>query len=177
MSESLKVDRNSTEAAAEVFTRNWSNKIDVERFLESFIREAAIYTTAWCVNLRRVKDIRLNVGPVLLLQLTAQEVWFCAINESVSSLPNWIDVKPQYGEICYAKVPIPSRAYSVPARRLVDIPDSLRRAALSYVLQAAQRQQGRSPWWRSHSPGVLRYLESTLGVQLPKTYSVFGDTP
>ncbi|MGA2614837.1 MAG: hypothetical protein ABSG38_15480 [Spirochaetia bacterium] len=180
MSESLKVDRNSMKSAATVFAQNWSDnstRSQVARFLESFIRQAATHTTAWCVNLRKDREIRLNVGPVLLLQLTSQEIWFCAVGESIPFLPNWIDVKSQHGEIRYPKVPIPSRAYSVPAEGLADIPDSLRSAALSYVLQAAQKRQGRSTYWRSHSPGVLYFLDDFLGVHLPKTYSVFGDSP
>jgi 5-methylcytosine-specific restriction protein A len=162
--------RQSEGYAARVFEELFkvqSQRRSAARFLADVIRRGGASTSAWSVTLDP-GSVRVNVGSVRLFSLSREGVWFCTVGPKLARAPAWLHDTSR-GPIVYPKsVKVPSRQYQVAGESVRLIPPQLRAASLEYVEQAALRRRGRSVWERSHSPGVLRFLESFLGIELPR---------
>lgn len=130
------------------------------------LRAAGETTSAWSVTLD-TDSVRVNVGPVRLFVLASERTWFCATKSFGSSLPEGITAVRGTSPV-YASVPVPSRSYAVSSEALKRIPRGLRRALLDYVAEAGARRSGKSLYQKSNSPGIMRFLESYLGIDLPR---------
>lgn len=166
----LRVQRLSDGYAARVFEELWPEpriRRNIALFLRSFVERAAAGTTAWSVTLDH-DSVRLNVGPVQLLALASDQVWFCALPSDRERWPGWVRNVSE-GSMVYPKsVPVRSLAYTLRPSRVGALPSLLAELALQYVDQAASRRKGRSAWLKSNSPGVLGFLEAYLDFALPR---------
>jgi hypothetical protein len=134
--------------------------------MAELVREAGASTTSWSITLDS-HSIRLNVGSVRVAYFASETVWWAAVGGKASNLPEAVrDVSKK--NVIYASVTVPSRGYLVDARLVRAIPAFLRKAAINYVAEAGSRRGGRSTWSRSHSPGVLAFLEAFLDTRLPR---------
>lgn len=170
MSYYTQVQRMSDGDAARVFEElspSLPARRAASRFLAEILTHAGARTSSWSVTLDS-DSVRVNVGPVRVASLAKGGLWFCATVGNFSPLPSSIQVDRSLKKVAYRSVPVPSRGYLVDASQVRMLPALLRRAALEYVEEAACRRGGRSPWIRAHSPGVLEFLESFLGLQLPR---------
>jgi hypothetical protein len=159
--------RASERYAREVFERLWPRSVvrrAVAEFLADFIDRTQQSTTAWNVTLDP-DSIRLNVGPVQLLSLRRDSIWFCATGGR-QSWPSWVRDDSRRHWV-YNAVKIPSRQYRVIPSKIADLPEQLRSACLEYVRAAAARRRGQPLWPHAHSKGVLDYLEHLFGRELP----------
>jgi 5-methylcytosine-specific restriction enzyme A len=165
----FQIQRRSPGYAARVFEELWPVpriRVSVAQFLRSFLERAAVRTTAWSVTLDP-DSVRLNVGPVQVLGLESDSVWFCALGAEGDRWPDWVEdlsARP----IIYPSVSIRSRVYGVRPARVGTLPVPLAELALLYVDQAASRRTGKSAWYKSNSLGVLGFLESYLDCTLPR---------
>lgn len=171
------LQRQSEGYAARVFEELYavpSHRRAAAAFLAATIRRGGATTSAWSITLDPA-SVRVNIGPVQLLSLWRGRLWFCASGRKLVRGPSWLkDVSR--GPMVYPRsVNILSRGYEVRAPFIGRIPPRVREAALEYVGHAAARRRGRSSWERSHSPGVLFFLESFLGIELPRPSVVTHD--
>lgn len=164
-----RLQRDSEGYAARVFQELYPSSAQLRfatLFIADLIARAASTTTAWSVTLNP-DSVRLNVGRVRLLNLSAEQIWFCAMDEpSVGRRPG-VRTYAQ-GRFVYASVHVPSRSYAVDTTRVTRLPRILREAALLYVNEAAVRRKGLPLWEKAHSPGVLLFLEGLLDRKLPR---------
>lgn len=165
------LQRNNQGYAAAVAERLWPNASDrrpVCRLLADFINRAASTTTAWSVTLYS-DHILLNVGPVRLMALYADTIWIVCCTETLIGVPPWMVMEPnrRNRRNVYPAVPIPSAGFSFEPCQARGVSATVRSTALRYVTAAAERRSGKSAWVRSHSPGVVRFLNSYLGQSLP----------
>jgi 5-methylcytosine-specific restriction protein A len=171
MSNYSKMWRQNEGYAAAIFENLWPDtriRRSVAQLLADFIRHASDGTTAWVVVLDH-DVVKLDVGPVLLLRLEAQNIWFCA-KKPITGRPRWVHEEPGTGYSVYKSVPISSVGLYMSPARLTSLPKTLRHAALEYVQEAASHRKGKSSWTRAHSPGVIGFLERYLRTNLPGGY-------
>ena len=163
--------RNSAGYVAKSFEQFWPDPVvrrAVCRLLARFIEAAASVTPAWTVVLDP-GVVKLDVGGVQLLDLTAKRAWFCATY--TSGLPRWIE-RTDGGarNPVYNRVPIPSLGLLMEPNAIRRLPAEIRSAGLEYVRHAGSRWKGRSPWARANSPGVIQFLNAYLGTRLDLGY-------
>ena len=166
-----RLQRVSEGYTARVFEQLWpssSVRRSVAGFLASFIERAAGGTSAWAVVLDP-DVVKLDVGPVQLLSLTSDHVWFCTLGTRDLSRPKWVRDTSGRKTAVYKSVAVPSRGLSITPDRVSRIPKSLRNKALEYVSVAASRRRGKSSWAYAHSPGVITFLNNYLGTSLSGT--------
>lgn len=126
----------------------------VLRLLRDFIEHGAAGTTAWALVLDR-DHIRLNVGGVRVLSITAADCWFAATPSAVRFARGPERRKRPW---VYPSVRVPSEGWKVLVEMLPRLPQALRRAALGYLDEAAVRCKGTSRWADAHSQGVVELL-------------------
>jgi hypothetical protein len=137
------------------------------RLLADTLRFAERHTSAWMLTLNP-DCISVNVGPVRLMALSKEWIWMVACSSSPRlRLPRWISDQSDRRVHVYSAVKVPSRQYEIAPGRIRDLPAAFRRAALEYVEEAASRRRRASLWARSHSTGLIRFLNSYLGESLP----------
>lgn len=165
-----RIQRESNGSAARVFESLYPDarlRRAVAIFFARIIRKAAAGTSAWSITLDP-ESIRFNVGPVQALSLWPDKLWLCLVGEAhEAGVHGLTDVSK--GPVVYPKsVNVPSRAYELAAEKIATLPKPIRDQAYAYIAEAAARRTGRSAWLRSHSPGVLRFLEEYLRISLPR---------
>lgn len=174
----VQVQRTSHGYAARIAEELWPSGATRRRvclFLAGIIDRAARNTTAWSITLDP-DSIRLNVGPVRLLVLETDRIWFCARIAGRLELPSGVHDCSGRSPVVYPEsVNVPSRQYEVAPQELEKVTGALRAAALSYVDEAASRRNGVSLWAKAHSPGMLSFLESYLARRLPQPARGRGD--
>lgn len=164
------LQRESEGYAAKVFEQLWPSRSvrrHVAALLADFIERASATTSAWALVLDP-DVVKLDVGPVQLLSLQSDRLWFCAVGSRNLSRPAWVGDTSGRRTIVYKSVPVPSRGLHIPADKVSRLPPSLRKAALEYVAAAASRRHGKSSWAYAHSPGVIAFLNNYLKVALPQ---------
>jgi hypothetical protein len=103
-----------------------ANVLPCATLLADAIAQAIASGGAWAVTLTR-KNILLNVGPVRLLNISAQGVWF-ATTASAGKVPAGIEeLSDGEGAILYRSVPVVTRNFTAPPARIARLPAPLRR--------------------------------------------------
>lgn len=165
----VRLQRHSEGYTARVFEELYgvaSVRRSVAEFLAEAIHHAASVTTAWSITLDP-DSVRVNIGPVQLLSLWRDRVWFCTTGSKLTRKPRFLRDLSR-GPAVYKSVNILSRQYEVTAKFVKRIPSPVRAAAFAYVEHAASKRRGHSSWKKAHSPGVLHFLQSYLGTELPR---------
>lgn len=165
----LRLQRHSEGYAARVFEELYPSQAHrraVAKFLADAITQAAAVSPAWSITLQR-HGILVNVGPARLFELLrGGYVSFGAPEHGRIKKPSWLHDMSE-GRVAYKSVGAASRWYSVQAAHIAQLPKVVRSAALRYVEIAAGKRRA-PPWIASHSPGVIRFLESYLQLSLPQ---------
>jgi hypothetical protein len=169
-----RLQRHSEGYAARVFEDLWPDPAErkaVAQLLGEFVARAADASPGWALVLD-ADVVKLDVGPVLLLELFPDHVWFCAL-DTLTDRPRWVRLtSPRTAAsdsgLVYKSVDVPSRGLRVSTARVATIPSSVRSAALGYIDVAASKRKGQSRWAKAHSPGVIRFLNGYLGYSLPE---------
>jgi len=164
-----RIDRYDRRSAERLFLALWPNA-GVRQAVASTLKESvrcAHVAGDSCWTLNMFGDyLRLNVGPVEVLVLTASCTRFvCAIPLSVPvGFPHEIDDSRPY-----RSVPVGNASISVDAENLPGLPSEIREAHNAFLRAAAARQRVPSGSWReAFSPSVLEYIERVLGASLPR---------
>ena len=166
-----RIQRESEGYAARVFEDLFpavSERRAAATLLRAVIQRAAAATTAWSITLDP-DSVRVNVGPVQLFSLSQDRAWLCVAGTKLPKLPRGIRDVSRGAMVYPTSVPIASRQYLVKARNLSALPDKVHGAALAYVDAAGARRRGRPLWEKSHSPGVLYFLEGFLQTASPRS--------
>jgi len=128
-------------------------------FLADSIQQAHSYGAArWGVTLRLSKKIHLNVGRFLAFGIYDGEVWVGLHKEELSEQDRvllngtWEDPFIGYNDIT---------ACRFPASRLAEMRPRIENAHRRFLKIAAESAK-QTPYFKSHSPGVITYLRKTL---------------
>lgn len=110
--------------------------------------------------------VRLNVGQVETLTLRENTARFF-FREPLELRPGHGFEITLTGSPVFPAVPVPSGICDVPPADVPSLPMPVRQAHEAYIQSAASYKRV-SPFKKSFSPAVLEYVESVLGVQLPR---------
>ncbi|MBI3966853.1 MAG: EVE domain-containing protein, partial [Chloroflexi bacterium] len=122
------------------------------------------------------KLIRLNIGWVLVCTISAEAAYFHFDAEAISAeaLGRIQSVAARVVDSDFRAITGVSWAQVDPAGP-PDVVPLLREHAVRLVERAQATGRHRSPWWRSHKPEVIRYLERVVDRELPQP-AYFGET-
>ncbi len=163
------IDRCDPRSAARLFRWLWPDpgvmRACANNFADSIRTAHAAAEGSWEVTMH-AESLRLNVGQVETLTLYASDCRF------LFRAPLDLGVNSPFiaqigGEPVYRAVPVPSGVCVVPTTGMANLPHSIRAAHDVYIRDAASYKRV-SPFKRSFSPAVLEYLESLLGIVLPR---------
>ncbi len=161
-------DRASADYAAVVLERTLPDP-SVRRAFESVLAEAIVFAheqnpASWGITLYPDK-LRLNVGQVEVIVLTSEGMYLVVDDSAVTQA-----TKSTFGSflsdagIHYPSVPSPQICCRIPDRDFLFAYPDLRNAHFAYIAQAARRS---TPFRRSFSPGIIRYLRCTTSCDIP----------
>src|SRR5437870_1780133 len=88
----LRLQRQSEGYAARIFEELYvvaSVRRAVAEFLANAIRRAGAITSAWAITLDP-DSVRVNIGPVQLLSLWENRIWFCTTGPKLAGKPAWL---------------------------------------------------------------------------------------
>ncbi len=149
-------DRADTNRSAELFEYLWPNRnarMALARRLARSIRIAHRHAAGgWEVTMFDW-GVRLNVGQVCVLWIES---------DAVAAY-----VRLSRGKSEYAAVRVPSRLRRHHPAKIAAISSNEWRAHDRFIAAAAEAKKG-SPWRKSFSEGILKYLESMLHIKLPR---------
>lgn len=111
------------------------------------------------------KYLRLNVGPVALLDLEQDHIFLCTLPLQTDP-PSGVYYSFSPSEPVYPSVPIPSASLRLSPDRLAQIDATILDSHLRYVTEAAARRSV-SAWHYAHSPAALEYLAGIAGIDKP----------
>lgn len=107
---------------------------------------------SWEVTMS-ARRIRLNVGQVMVMQFEADEIGVC--------------LQTSRGRHLYSAVKVPSRSIRTDPDKIQSLSSKDWKAHERFLISAANAKRG-SPWRRSFSEGVVKYLERVTGSSLPR---------
>lgn len=122
------------------------------------------------------KYLRLNVGPVAVLDVLQNEIFLCTL-----PLRNGPPTGTRYyfssSKPVYPSVPIRSASLRLPPHKLGRINATILKLHLEYVAEAAVHRSV-SVWSDAHSPAAVDYLASVVGDSIPQpSYSSTEQSP
>jgi hypothetical protein len=166
-----RIDRNDPEVARACIKAMYP---DVEARLGClrWLADAVVYvhgreSACWGVTLHR-RFVRFNVGRMLSLDLIPGEVRLgLAVASLTADDKAALDEHAQWSTGEPFAVTRECRVCVLPVALLLDRAGSLRPAWLEF-LRIAVRTGRQTPFRRSHSPGVVTFIESALGRSLPR---------
>jgi hypothetical protein len=163
------IDRFDLRSAASLFDSLWPDAAisrAVAANLAASIRVAhAAADASWEVTL--FPDVvRFNVGQVETLTMREDTIRFL-FREPLELSPGHGFNVTLTGSPIFPAVPVPSGICDVPPADVPSLPRAIREAHEAYIQSAASFKRV-SPFKRSFSPAVLEYVESVLGVHLPR---------
>jgi hypothetical protein len=120
---------------------------------------------SWEVTMFR-DYVRLNVGQVETLTMREDIIRFFFREPLELSHGHGFEITLT-GSPIFPAVPVPSGICDVPPADVPSLPTAVREAHEAYIQSAASFKRV-SPFKKSFSPAVLEYVESVLGVQLPR---------
>lgn len=167
MSYYLRLQRQSEGYAARVFQELYpvtAERRSAAKFLADIIRHVATVSSAWAITLNP-RSIRVNIGPARLFHFWEERIWFTTTAGKVGRAPSWLEDLTN-SKFVYRSIRVPSRQYIVRASHLGLLPAALKAVIFAYI-EAAAAGRTRSAWHKAHSPGVVRFLESYLHIELP----------
>lgn len=163
------IDRYDRRSAARLFQWLWPDadiSLACAKALAASIHVAHEAADA-CWGVTMFPDgLRLNVGQVEVLTLTADEAKFLfkAPLDGQADLPFEIRVED---DPVFAAVPITSGVCFVPTADLASLPLTVRQGHGAFIRAAASYKRS-SPFKKSFSPAVLEHLEAALGLSMPR---------
>lgn len=169
-----RIDRGSAEAAKrvveEVLPRPEFRRAILDLLVESIRHAHATKHGSWGLTLHP-NAVRLNVGSMEALYFTRQKDragFYLAVNDETLAPADRESLTRAGVEFLgeYRVISSSSRAF-VPAESMMFAVPLLRDSHLSLVETAARTIRKRSPWYETHSPGVIAYLRS-LGYEVPE---------
>jgi 5-methylcytosine-specific restriction enzyme A len=171
------IDRYDRRSTGRLFDSLWPDATvsrAIAANLAASIRMAhAAADACWGVTLFPDK-IRLNAGQVETLTLQQDIIRFF-FRESLELSHGHEFVITRTGSPIFRAVPVPSGICDVAPADVPSLPKAVREAHEAYLQSAASFKRV-SPFKRSYSPGVLDYVESVLGVQLPRPSYVTSES-
>ncbi|GEM_PF-5540171 len=163
------IDRYDQRSAARLFDSLWPDAAvsrAIAANLAASIRVAhAAADASWKVTMF-AGTVRLNIGQVETLTLRNDYTCFFFRAPSGLSPGHGFEITLTDSPI-FPAVPVPSGIRDVPPADTPSLPKPVREAHEAYIQSAASFKRV-SSFKRSFSPGVLEYVESVLGVQLPR---------
>lgn len=164
-----KTERESAQIAREVIERmipEREQRLAWLRLLGDCIDRAAEHgSQVWSVTLKR-KGCRLNVGRFLVIDTVKDPTWIFVQRELLNEdLAGFLDEHAERGRPLRSLEENPT--YLLPRQRFFEALPRLHDALVAFVDVAAGTAK-KCPYMRSHSPGVLEYLEQELGRALPR---------
>jgi len=176
----MPLDRNSAHSAAEVLQRllpDVTHRDAALRFLAKAIHRAHdLVPEGWSVTLDE-RFVRLNVGRIETMTLRLGLVHLVLVagegTHGIEAIPGVV-LNPK-GRTTYPSVP-GSQACDIPAQQF---PAFAARVGASHerLMEKAAASARSAIWAGAHSPGVLKYLEQTLGISLPVPGFLSTDLP
>lgn len=145
-------DRNARQLFEALFPERRIRVACAKRLVDSIKYAHAQTTNGWVVT-KHDKQIRLNVGKVLVLQLRSDQAN--------------IYVSQPRGRSVYAAVRSPSKNVAIAPSKISIQPIKFWKDHESFIGRAAKTQI-LSSWSRSFASDVLLYLEDLLGLKLPR---------
>lgn len=173
-------DRESEDYARQVMERlvpDTAQRRQILGVLADYIIQAhAQGTSRWGITLFPNR-IRLNVGKIQVLVISAETLYLVMDAAALSSADR--TVLKQAGEIpnqVYDSVPRTTDVM-VAAENLSTVAPVIDKGYKRLVERAAKTSK-RTPWYKSHSSGVIKYLAHTLGRAIPQPdYGTNGAAP
>lgn len=163
-------DRHNPDRAAKLFELLWPDRSvrgSCENRLVQSIRFAhGCAPASWEVTMFDHR-VRLNVGQVEVLTLSAAEVRFIFASATAMSGDKTFSIDFDAETPVYAAVPHPSGVCRLDPTNIRTVPIRFWEAHEAYIAAAADIKKV-SPFKKSFSPAVLEYLERSIGQRLPR---------
>lgn len=162
--------RASEDAVQAVFEYVFENEVIIkagaEILADAIMLAHQLGDQCWSLTLHG-DGIRLNVGPVEVLVLRYNEVYFILDGVVGSEIETGeINQYLTTSEIFYPSVPIDQIRCFLPADKLSKLYPTIAEAHLSFIASAAKRRK-QSAWRASFSMGVILFLNRLLNISLP----------
>ena len=160
-----KVDRYNWRRAARLFKSLWPNPKISRAFASALATSIRVANEAgdasWEITMFADR-VRLNVGPVLVLDLSSTKAYFYV--SAPLELPPGHNYRVR--EVPFRAVRGPVLVCKVPAPSLPSLPPAVRQAHNAFIRTAAARRAV-SPWKDAYSPAIVEYLKRETGESLP----------
>jgi hypothetical protein len=135
-------------------------------FADAVTRAHTYGSSRWEVTLRQ-RRVRLNVGILLALELSAERLSFGVVRDEIPvKLKELIQHYGNLDEKQFETQPV-TTVCRLPVTVAVQHSDSIRLSIADFIAVAAGTAV-QSPYRNAHSPGVIAFLRTALGRDLPE---------
>jgi hypothetical protein len=170
METSVSKNRRSETFAKRIFEQFYENKtirIACAKLLaDSILLAHQVNSSCWSLTLFTNK-IRLNVGPVEVLVLYPDEVYLILYDpQDGYFVEGKVDSYIGASSIYYPSVPVNQFLCRLPPEKISELYPLIADSHQKFVRIAAERRK-KTSWSASFSPGIIRYLNAFLKMNLP----------